>query len=88
MFLGSDGVSVNTGIKKRTNNNRAPRNIEHRACGTRWINHKLLAFENMLEKYGLYMQHFENILVGTSKKKKKIKLHLKVNFTNSRKPKQ
>ena len=24
----------------------------------------------MLEKYGLYMQHFKNILVGTCKKKK------------------
>ena len=70
MFLGSDAVSVNTGIKKRTNNNRPPRNIEHRACGIRSINHKLLALENMLEKYGLHMQHFENILVGTSKKKR------------------
>ena len=40
----------------------------HRACGTRWINHKLLDLENMLGKYGLYIQHFQNILVDTSKK--------------------
>ena len=25
----------------------------HSACGTKWINHKLLALENMFDKYGL-----------------------------------
>ena len=59
----------------------------HRACGTRWINHKLLALENMFDKYGLYMQHFRNILVDT-RKKKQIKLRFKANVANSNKPKR
>ena len=46
----------------------------HRACGTRWISHKLLALGNMLDKYGLYMQHFENIIADTSKKTDKATL--------------
>ena len=28
----------------------------HRASGTRWIAHKLIALENMLDKFDLYMQ--------------------------------
>ena len=32
----------------------------HRAAGTGWIAHKLEALQNMLAKYRLYMQHFEN----------------------------
>ena len=40
----------------------------HRAAGTRWIAHKLEALQNMLDKYGLYMQHFENIIVDTTKR--------------------
>ena len=40
----------------------------HRAAGTRWIAHKLEALQNMLDKYGLYMQHFENIIADTTKR--------------------
>ena len=46
----------------------------HRASGTRWITHKLIAFENMLDKFGLYMQHFENIIADTQKKTDKATL--------------
>ena len=40
----------------------------HRAAGTRWISHKLLALNNMFDKYGLYMMHLENIIADTRKK--------------------
>ena len=46
----------------------------HRAAGTRWISHKLLALENMLGKFGLYMTHFENTISDTSKKTDKATL--------------
>ena len=47
----------------------------HRASGTRWIAHKfLIALENMLDKFGLYMQHFENIIADTQKKTDKATL--------------
>ena len=39
----------------------------HCATGTQWIAYELEALCNMLEKYGLYMYHFENIIVDTSK---------------------
>ena len=41
----------------------------------------------MFDKYGLYMQHFRNILVDT-RKKKQIKLRFKANVANSNKPKR
>ena len=40
----------------------------HCAAVTRWIAHKLEALQNMLDKYGLYMQHFENIIADTTKR--------------------
>ena len=46
----------------------------HRTCDTRWINHKLLALQNMLDKHALHLQHFQNILVDTSKKTDKVTL--------------
>ena len=46
----------------------------HRAAGTRWIAHKLEALQNMLDKYGLYMQHFENIIADTTKRTDKATL--------------
>ena len=39
----------------------------HHATGTQWIVHKLDTLHNMLNKYGLYMQHFKNIIPHTSK---------------------
>jgi hypothetical protein len=41
-------------------NNRVKPN---RAAGTRWIDHKVRAIEGMIDKYGVYMKHIENILV-------------------------
>ena len=46
----------------------------HRAAGMRWIAHKLEALQNMLDKYGLYMQHFENIIADTTKRTDKATL--------------
>ena len=46
----------------------------HRASGTRWIAQKLIALENMLDRFGLYMQHFENIIADTQKKTDKATL--------------
>ena len=49
----------------------------HRTAGTRWIAHKLEALQNMLNKYGLYMQHFENIIADTTKWTDKATLKVK-----------
>ena len=49
----------------------------HRAGGTRWIAHKLDALQNMLDKYRLYMQHFENIIADTTKRTDKATLKRK-----------
>ena len=46
----------------------------HRAAGTRWIAHKLSALDNMLDKFGLYLSHLENIIADTSKKTDKATL--------------
>jgi hypothetical protein len=36
--------------------------------GTRWIDHKLRACSQMVDKLGVYVQHIENIIADTSKK--------------------
>ena len=41
----------------------------HCATGTRWISHNLADLQNMFDKYGMYMQYFENIIVDTTTKK-------------------
>ena len=46
----------------------------HHATGTRWIAQKLEITYKMLDKYGLYMQHFKHIIVDTSKQTDKVKL--------------
>ena len=46
----------------------------HCAAGTRWIVHKLEALQNMLDKCRLYLQHFENIIVDTTKRTDKATL--------------
>ena len=58
----------------------------YRASGTRWISHQLLALGNMLDKYGLYMQHFENIIADTSKHTDKATLEGKRVFCKRMKP--
>ena len=45
-----------------------------RATGIKWIAHKREAFHNILDKYRLYMHHFENIVADTSKQTDKAKL--------------
>ena len=34
----------------------------HCAAGTRWIAHKLFALESMLDKFGMCLSHFGNII--------------------------
>ena len=46
----------------------------HCAAGTQWISHKLLALNNMLDKYGLYMTHLENIIADMRMKTDKATL--------------
>ena len=46
----------------------------HRAAGTRGIAHKLMVLENMLDKFGMYLSHLENIIADTSKKTDKATL--------------
>ena len=46
----------------------------HRASGTRWIAHKVTALDNMLDKFGMYLAHMENVIADTSKKTDKATL--------------
>ena len=46
----------------------------HRAAGTRWISHKMMGLENMLDKFGLYLTRIENIISDTNKKTDKATL--------------
>ena len=51
-----------------------------RSCGTRWITHKLNAMRLLVDKFGLYMQHLENITKDKSYKtqmQSKVKGYLK-----------
>ena len=38
-----------------------------RAAGTRWIEHKLNAMMRLVEKFGVYTQHLQNVITDTSK---------------------
>ena len=38
-----------------------------KATGTRWIDHKLRATQKVVDKYGLYSQHLQNVIADTSK---------------------
>ena len=38
-----------------------------KATGTRWIDHKLRATQKVVDKYGLYTQHLQNVIADTSK---------------------
>ena len=37
-----------------------------RASGTRWISHKVAALETIIDKYGIYMTHLQELSVDTS----------------------
>ena len=39
-----------------------------RASGTRWISHKLEALKLLLDKYGIFIQHFHNMCAGETYK--------------------
>ena len=39
----------------------------HKASGTRWVDHHLKAMSNFVDKFGLYLAHFENIIADTTK---------------------
>lgn len=56
----------------------------YRGYGTRWIDHKIKAMLGLLNKFGLYLQHIENVIADTSKQTDKATLEGKrrkmVNF--------
>ena len=45
-----------------------------KASGTRWIAHILRSMAAFVDKYGVYVQHPENIIADTSKQTDKAKL--------------
>ena len=51
----------------------------HRATGTCWIDQKMKAMEGMLDKYGVYLKHIENVLIDEKKKTHKAR-QCQVNF--------
>ena len=38
-----------------------------KSTGTRWIDHRIQAMEKLVNKFGLYMQHIQNIITDTTK---------------------
>ena len=38
-----------------------------KATGTRWIAHDLRSMSGLIDKFGLYLQHFENVIADTTK---------------------
>ena len=40
-----------------------------KATGTIWIDHKLGAMGRLIEKFGLYLQHLQNVIATTSNAK-------------------
>ena len=50
-----------------------------KSTGTRWIDHKLRAMERLVEKFGLYTQHLENVLESIRSSKDKAILQGKFN---------
>ena len=38
-----------------------------KSTGTRWIDHRIQAMEKLVNKFGLYMQHIQNIIADTTK---------------------
>ena len=52
----------------------------YRACGTRWIAHKLKAMERIFDKFGLYISHLEKVISDktyTGKMRAKVKGYLR-----------
>ena len=43
----------------------------HCVTGTRWIHHKTMALGNAVDKFGVYLQHLENVLTDTSEQTNK-----------------
>ena len=56
-----------------------------KCSGTRWIAHLLHSMSGLVDKFGLYLQHFENIIADESKKTDKATLegkHSQLTDTN------
>ena len=52
----------------------------YRACGTRWIAHKLKAMDRIFDKFGLYISHLEKVISDktyTGKMRAKVKGYLR-----------
>ena len=39
-----------------------------KACGTRWIDHKMKAMKKLNDKFGVFAAHLKNVIFDTSKK--------------------
>ena len=46
----------------------------HKASGTRWVDDHMKAMSNFVDKFGLYLAHFENIITDTTKRTDKATL--------------
>ena len=46
----------------------------HKASGTRWVDHHMKAMSNVVDKFGLYLAHFEYIIADTTKRTDKATL--------------
>ena len=46
----------------------------HKATGSRWVDHHIKAMSNFVDKFGLYLAHFENIISDTTKRTDKATL--------------
>ena len=56
----------------------------HKIGGTRWIDYKVKAMKRYIDKYGLYLQHIENVIADTKNQTGKSS-HSRVNFASLRK---
>ena len=46
----------------------------NKACGTRWIDHKYSAMKNVLDNYGIYIAHIEELCITDSQPEKRAEL--------------
>ena len=51
-----------------------------KSSGAHWIAHLLRSMSGLIDKFGLYLQHFKNVIADTSKQTDKAKLEGKRKF--------
>ena len=50
-----------------------------KASGIRWIDHRVRAMQNLVDKYGLYTSHLQNVIADTTKQTDRALLQGKFN---------